>query len=38
MLVWKKNDGIVFASDFPFGMKGLFKPEQGYVWYDGTEL
>ncbi len=38
MLVWKKNDGIVFASDFPFGMKGLVKPEQNYVWYDGKEL
>jgi hypothetical protein len=38
MLRWEKGGGIVFASDFPFGMKGLFKPEQGYVWYDGTEL
>jgi hypothetical protein len=38
MLRWEKGGAIVFASDFPFGMNGLFKPEQDYVWYDGKEL
>ncbi len=38
MLRWEKEGAIVFASDFPFGMSGLVKPEQGYVWYDGREI
>lgn len=32
MLAWKKGKGIVFASDFPFGMTGLEKPGQDYFW------
>jgi len=32
MLTWKKGNGIVFASDFPFGMTGLEKPGQDYFW------
>ncbi len=37
MLIWKQEGGIVFASDFPFGMKDLFKPQEGYFWFDGIE-
>ena len=37
MLIWKKEDGIVFASDFPFGMEGLFRPDEDYFWFDGIE-
>jgi hypothetical protein len=32
MLTWKSGKGIVFASDFPFGMTGLEKPGQDYFW------
>ena len=32
MLTWKSGRGIVFASDFPFGMTGLEKPGQDYFW------
>ncbi len=34
MLTWKKGRGIVFASDFPFGMAGLEKPGQDYFWME----
>jgi len=34
MLTWKKGNGIVFASDFPFGMTGLEKPGQDYFWME----
>ncbi len=37
MLIWRKGDGIVFASDFPFGMKGLEKPPQNYCWCNGKD-
>ena len=35
MLAWKKGKGLVFASDFPFGMTGLEKPGQDYFWMEG---
>lgn len=34
MLTWKSGRGIVFASDFPFGMTGLEKPGQDYFWME----
>lgn len=34
MLTWKKGRGIVFASDFPFGMTGLEKPGQDHFWME----
>lgn len=34
MLAWKKGKGLVFASDFPFGMTGLEKPGQDYFWME----
>jgi hypothetical protein len=34
MLTWKKGNGIVFASDFPFVMTGLEKPGQDYFWME----
>lgn len=34
MLTWEKGRGIVFASDFPFGMAGLEKPGQDYFWME----
>jgi glutamine phosphoribosylpyrophosphate amidotransferase len=34
MLAWKKGNGLVFASDFPFGMTGLEKPGQDYFWME----
>jgi hypothetical protein len=34
MLIWKKGGGIVFASDFPFGMAGLEKPGQDFFWME----
>ena len=34
MLTWKKGKGLVFASDFPFGMTGLEKPGQDYFWME----
>lgn len=37
MLKWEKDGGIVFASDFPFGMTDLFSPEEDYFWFDGAE-
>jgi len=37
MLKWQKGEAIVFASDFPFGMDGLYRPEEGYFWFDGME-
>lgn len=38
MLIWQEEEGIVFASDFPFGMKNLVKPPQNYCWYNHREL
>lgn len=33
-----QTDGdIVFASDFPFGMSDITKPEQNYCWFDWHE-
>ncbi|NLI96314.1 MAG: hypothetical protein GX436_06335 [Synergistaceae bacterium] len=37
MLTWRCGDGLVFASDFPFGMGGLVKPGQDYFWMEGDE-
>ena len=34
MLTWRKGKGLVFASDFPFGMTGLEKPGQDYFWME----
>ncbi len=38
MLIWRQEKGIVFASDFPFGMNNLVKPPQNYCWCNGREL
>ncbi len=32
MLLFRDEDALVFASDFPFAMKGLMKPPQNYCW------
>lgn len=37
MLKWQRGGAIAFASDFPFGMDGLSRPEEGYFWFDGRE-
>lgn len=37
MLKWEKDKGIVFASDLPFGMKDLYRPDEDYFWFDGSE-
>lgn len=37
MLKWQKNEGIIFASDFPFGLNNLLHPAAGYFWFDGEE-
>jgi len=37
MLIWKEKEGIVFASDFPFGMSNLVKPPQNYCWCNGKD-
>lgn len=36
MLTWEKGEGLVFASDFPFGMEGLRKPEPDFFWMEGS--
>lgn len=37
LLKFQNGKDIVFASDFPFGLADISKPEQNYCWFDGHE-
>jgi len=37
LLKFQTEDGIVFASDFPFGLTDISKPGQNYCWFGGEE-
>lgn len=37
LLKFQAGEDIVFASDFPFSLKDIAKPEQNYCWFDGQE-
>lgn len=36
MLLFAQGEGVVFASDFPFALKGLKPLPEGERWMDGT--
>ncbi len=37
LLKFQSGKDIVFASDFPFSMTEISKPEQNYCWFDWNE-